>query len=165
MHSYGAPNGLSNVLQSRSGPAFPWFAQCPRPQCHCVSSTAYMFTLPVLGTNLGDSFHSADSLPSLLFMHQWQLPFLLLKQPCSSPRAFALFWAKARDCCPLSPAQAVLSGAWPHVLPSDAILEPSITAGFTHFSLSVVSLVLRGFVSPKGSRCSPFPLELEGKDR
>lgn len=91
--------------------------------------------------------------------------FLLPKQPCSSPRAFALFWAKARDCCPLSPAQAVLSGAWPHVLPSDAILEPSITAGFTHFSLSVVSLVLRGLVSPKGSRCSPFPLELEGKDR
>lgn len=89
----------------------------------------------------------------------------LPKQPCSRPTASALFWATATGCSPLGPAQAGLSSVWPRVLPADSILGTAIIAGFTYFSLSVVSLMLRGFVSPKGSSRSPFPLELDRNDR
>lgn len=45
------------------------------PVSLCVQHVSVHTVLPMMGRNLGDSFHSADSLPSLLFMHQWQIPF------------------------------------------------------------------------------------------
>lgn len=46
--------------------------------------------------------------------------------------------------------------------PQNLFLGTAIIVGFTYFLLSVVSLTLRGFVSPKGSSCSLFPLESKG---
>jgi len=85
----------------------------------------------------------------------------LPKQPCISPSASAVFWATATGCS----IQPSPGRGWPRALPSDSILGTAIIAGFTYFSLSVVSLTLRAFVSPKASSCSLFPSELNGKDR
>ena len=81
------------------------------------------------------------------------------QQLCSSPSASpALFWAPATGCSGPSPGSA-----WTRALPTESILGTAIIVGFTYFLLSVASLMLRGFVSPKGSSCSPFPLESKGR--
>lgn len=102
VHCYKAPNGLGNVLQSPHGPAF---VQSPLSQSHCVQHSVRTCTcpLPMLGSNLGDSFHPADSLPSLLFLHQQQLPFLLLEQMSdmdltSQHPKFPRLWYNMRLC-------------------------------------------------------------------
>lgn len=85
----------SYSLSSLTDPQWPcilmiWSVPSP-PVSLCVQHNVYVHTvLPVLGRNLGDSFHSADYLPSLLFMHQWQLPFLLLKQVLATVRVSEL---------------------------------------------------------------------------
>lgn len=96
--------------------------------------------------------------------HSWMMAagsafFLPFPSSSAAAPAHRQLYSGLQQPAARGPAQAV-PGHVPS--PQNLFLGTAIIVGFTYFLLSVVSLMLRGFVSPKGSSCSLFPLESKG---